>query len=133
MTDNELKIIKEELERINEARAKATQGKWESTHSLDKRRGSVFVENKMLICDYTPDFESNKQINANNFALIALAANEITNLTKALSVAVEGLDDHDCRLGSEYFDIEERFVTDCAKCNALKTIANILSGGKDGK
>lgn len=65
--------------------------------------------------------------------LILEAEAIIENLVDALSVAVDGLQDHDCRLGSKYFDVEERFVDYCAKCDSLKNIAEILSGGGEKK
>lgn len=119
-----LEIIKDELERINEARAKATQGEWD-----DQPASQQWKDNK-----------------ANNAAFCRLAANEITRLTKALSVAVETLQTmnhlevqfkaqggvYNPKLGCVKHETIWDVTTKPSE-GALTTIANILSGGKDGK
>lgn len=87
MTDNALKIIKDELERM-----------------FDQI-------NKLQDCAYEPiddDYDS------------------FRNLTKALSVAAEALESISQAIHSNNYKYRE--ATD-----SLTTIANILSGGKDGK
>lgn len=119
MTDNTLKIIKDELARIDEARAKATEL---DTISIDELE-EVLDDHGYFSCS-----ENNREC----AEFIALAANEITSLTKALSVAVEILN------GVSLFKDANRNIYDCAESMSvdaefgLKDIANILSGGKDG-
>jgi hypothetical protein len=128
--------IKAELDRINEARAKATQGKWLYCPSV-----WIGFIGRHFFEVYTPPFEdktegtliAGSKVELEDAQFIALAANEITNLTKALSVAVERLNNQDCPIGSEYFDGEIRVIEYCPVCDTLKTIAEILSGGGEKK
>lgn len=123
MTDNALKIIKDELERINEARAKATP-LYYTKHQKMKHFTDYLIgvdccqEEPFVIADMNRNMDNWKH----DLEFIDMAANEITNLTKALSVAVENLKKYS---HEQYHGFVAR--------EALTTIANILSGGKDGK
>lgn len=117
-----LEIIKDELARINEARAKANSSLWcydknaEWMREIDELPYGKWGE---VICDFRTQITENKQTaqkSYSNAQFIALAANEITRLTKALSVAVSAL-----------------AVYEQAHKASLESIANILSDGKDGK
>lgn len=122
MTDNALKIIKDELARIDEARAKATQGKWQVSEESFFEVWTFPETNLIAKLSPKDDFSFGKTSCYNNSEFIALAANETTRLTKALSVAVTELEEARC---------ENTSPIDASK--ALTTIAKILSGGKDGK
>lgn len=129
-----LQIIKDELARIDEARAKATQGKWQVSEESFFEVWTFPETNLIAKLSPKDDFSFGKTSCFNNSEFIALAANEISNLTKALSVAVSKLDEIDKALrvpAAEYVPaISDAFaIID----NSYSSIANILSGGKDGK
>lgn len=141
-----LKIIKDELARIDEARAKATP-LYYTKHQKMKHFTDYLIgvdccqEEPFVIADMNRNMDNWKH----DLEFIALAANEITKLTKALSVAVESLQYHKdgCPQNDELYDwIQTAPISNNAD-ETLKTIANILtneresgkpvSGGKDGK
>jgi hypothetical protein len=132
-----IKIIKDELERINEARAKATQGKWQISEESFFEVWTFPETNLIAKLSPKDDFSFGKTSCYNNSEFIALAANEITNLTKALSVAVTKLKEISMESSTtecshdDLVKLENR-VTKKAHF-AIKQIANILSGGKDGE
>lgn len=104
-----LEIIKDELAKIDEARAKALKGQYEYDYGRGIRENA---------CGWL-EYES-------------FATNEITKLTKALSVAVEALSGY-----QEGCMVDKKFIPNDAM-SAINTIANILrsasvSGSKDGK
>jgi hypothetical protein len=43
----------------------------------------------------------------------------LTDLEAKIAMLVELVDDHDCFVGSTYFDSEDRKVTGCRKCDAV--------------
>lgn len=119
--------IQAELDRINEARAKATQGEW-YVDLKDAPNGPCGIESELdahsWICEPS---EMDARPRQNDSKFIALAANEITNLTKALSVAVSAFESHRC---GNYCNLDSDSV--------LKSIAEILtraseSGGGEKK
>lgn len=127
-----IKIIKDELARIDEARAMATQGEWHPCGCRHTMINTELNSQEILdVCEVVPtDYTSDHQLESNK-QFIALAANEITNLTKALSVAVEHIRDINhgfSKSGLRYGGIQYEQIS----AKALTTIANILSG-KDGK
>jgi len=60
------------LKSIRDAAVLATQGEWELGQSKDKRRGSIFIEGKILICSYSPEDMYSKKVKK-DFEYIALA------------------------------------------------------------
>lgn len=113
-----LEIIKAKLEQINEARTKASKS-W----SVGFIQSNPDGPNTMRID--TDGVRPNLMPNDAKF--VVMAANEITNLTKALSVAVTTL---------EFYDGVHRlsWAIDLNKLpktadETLKAIAEILSGG----
>lgn len=131
MTDNSLKIIKDELARIDEARAKATP-LYYTKHEKMKHFTDYLIgvdccqEEPFVIADMNRQMDNWKH----DLEFIALAANEITNLTKALSVAVTTLESYK----EAFFYVDGQIYKTGSKADlSLNTIANILSGGKDGK
>lgn len=131
MTDP-ISQIKAELERINEARAKATPYEW-ITHwqsqqedsydiySVKENEDSVYLVTAQEVCQSDAEF-------------IALAANEILNLTKALSVAVERIERFQAPCTRADYTVGQLDKVVCEMADdAIKSIAEILSGGGDGK
>lgn len=140
-----LEIIKDKLARIDEARAKATQGKWQVSEESFFEVWTFPETNLIARLSPKDDFSFGKTSCYNNSEFIALSANEITKLSKALSVAVETLQTmnhlevqfkaqggvYNPKLGCVKHETIWDVTTKPSE-DALTTIANILSGGKDG-
>lgn len=135
MSDS-IKIIKDELERINEARAKIAPAPWKliippKQSDIDKDLLNVKVVYSET-CEIP--FYGNEIPEAK---MVVMAVNEITNLTKALNVAVEALEYMTMPITSEYPTAESLYETlnnDTQRGNeAINTIANILSDDRGSK
>lgn len=137
-----LKIIKDELERINKVR--------NSTAFVPKEKWSLEDDSKTIDCP-----ECGNEVESQGYVIksadkhqavdihlygmekickpqaqfIAMAANEITKLTKAVSVAVTTLESYK----DAVFEVDGKIYKIGSKADlSITTIANILSGGKDG-
>ena len=137
-----LEIIKDELERINKVR--------NSTAFVPKEKWSLEDDSKTIDCP-----ECGNEVESQGYVIksadkhqavdihlygmekickpqaqfIAMAANEITKLTKAVSVAVTTLESYK----DAVFEVDGKIYKIGSKADlSITTIANILSGGKDG-
>lgn len=59
-------------------------GTWEFTHSVDKRRGTVFVDGQATICSYGPEDAGYTGTKVANFKLISAAPDMLEALKRAL-------------------------------------------------
>lgn len=153
-----LEIIKDELERINKVRnstAFVPKEKWsleDDSKTIDCPECGNEVESQGYVIKSADKYQAvdihlygMEKICKPQAQFIAMAANEITKLTKALSVAVETLQTmnhlevqfkaqggvYNPKLGCVKHETIWDVTTKPSE-DALKTIANILSGGEDG-
>jgi len=115
MSKSEIDKIKSALADINEARSKATKNEWET-------QGDIYIFAKdIMVADNNDDLAVARargvgggmsiEQQRDNIKFIAMAANKITSLTKALEIAVDYIYDN---------------YNDPAAQNSIKQISEIL-------
>lgn len=147
MSDNALKIIKDELARIDKVRNNTVfvpKEKWsleDDSKTIDCPECGNEVESQGYVIKSADEHQAvdihlygMEKICKPQAEFIALAANEITKLTKSLSVAVQTFEAISCDniyVGENGWR-DEHFLDVKQAQEAITNIANILAG-KDGK
>lgn len=120
---SEIEKIKAVLSEINEARNKATKNEWET-------QGNIYIFAKdIMVADNNDDLAIARargvgggmsiEQQRDNIKFIALAANKITSLTKALEIAVNTLKSISQAIHSDKYKYDEAQ-------KSLKQISEIL-------